>query len=241
MYINQKAGGIGKHLVVELLQQGCTVCCLDRCENSLKLLESYLDNISLNRHVYFYNTDVTKTEEIKEIAKQINTHIGSIDIIINNAGVFNKGKLFTELSEKEIEDIFNINILAQMYVCREFLPQMIAKNSGHIVNMCSSLGQFGAYRVTDYCATKFAVNGFTEALRIELKTMQSALTVTLVCPYHVNTNLFKGFEMEKFSWAKVSQNDPVAVAKSVVEGMRMGKELIGYPKVQFYLFLAIKK
>ena len=105
------------------------------------------------------------------------------------------------------------------------------------------MGQFGAYRVSDYCATKFAVAGFTESLRIELKSTPEAdnVKVTLVCPYHVNTDLFKGFEMNSFEWASVAKNDPEKVAKAITDGIVLEKELVGYPTVQFYVFLAIKK
>lgn len=66
----------------------------------------------------------------------------------------------------------------------------------NFIKQSSSLGQFGAYRCTDYCTTKFAVAGFTEALRIELKSSTiptNNIKVTLVCPYHVNNDFFKGF------------------------------------------------
>ncbi len=191
--ITGAAGGIGQNLVTSMLNQGCQVFCLDHCQQALDKLESKISSLNLsNKAVFYYNVDVTSVEKIDECAKRISQKAGCVDIIINNAGVFNKGKLFVELSEEEMQNIFNVNILAQMYVCRRFLPEMIARDSGHIVNMCSSLGQFGAYRVTDYCASKFAVNGFTEALRIELKSMKSHVKVTLVCPYHVNTDFFKG-------------------------------------------------
>jgi len=191
--ITGAAGGIGQYLVISMLNQGCQVCCLDNCQQALKKLETKISQMNLlNKKVFCYKIDVTSVEQIDDCARDITEKIGPVDIIINAAGVFNKGKLFVELSEKDMQNIFNVNILSQMYVCRRFLPEMIARDSGHIVNMCSSLGQFGAYRVTDYCATKYAVNGFTDALRVELKSMKSRIKVTLVCPYHINTDFFKG-------------------------------------------------
>lgn len=67
------------------------------------------------------------------------------------------------------------------------------------------------------------------------------IKVTLVCPYHVNTDLFKGFKMNSFGWASVAKNDPIKVANAITDGIVLEKELVGYPKVQFYVFLAIKK
>ena len=99
------------------------------------------------------------------------------------------------------------------------------------------------FRVIDYAATKFAVVGFTESLRIELKSLneQNRIKVTLVCPYHVNTSLFKNFQMDSFKWIKVANNDPQQVAHSITRGILLEKELIGYPQVESFLFLALKK
>ncbi len=70
---------------------------------------------------------------------------------------------------------------------------------------------------------------------------ENKIKVSLVCPYHVNTDLFKGFEMKSFGWASVAKNDPKKVAKAITDGIILDKELIGYPAIQFYIFLAIKK
>ena len=114
----------------------------------------------------------------------------------------NSGKLLLELSDAEIVRIFDVNILAQFWLCREFLPDMIKENKGHIVNVSSMLGMFGAYKLTDYCTTKFAVNGFTEALRMELKTISADcnIHVSLVCPFHVRTKMFNNYELPYFKW-----------------------------------------
>ena len=152
--------------------------------------------------VYFYEEDISKIENIKKLKYDIKNKIGIVDIIINNAAIMNKGKLLLELSDYEIENIFNVNILSQIWICREFLPDMIKKNKGHIVNVSSTLGLFGAYKLTDYCTTKFAVNGFTEALRVELKTLNpdNKIEVSLVCPFHVKTKLFNNYELPYFKW-----------------------------------------
>ena len=113
----------------------------------------------------------------------------------------NKAKLFLDLNEAEISNIFNVNILAQFWMCKEFLPDMIQDNKGHIINVASSLGMFGAYKLVDYCTTKFAVSGFTESLRLELKNSYfNNIKVSLVCPFHVKTSLFNGFEMTRLKW-----------------------------------------
>jgi short-subunit dehydrogenase len=93
-----------------------------------------------NKNVFFYNFDITNIEEVKYNSKLIKTQVGNVNILINNAGIMNQAKLFMDLSENEILNIFNVNILSQFWMIREFLPRMLEENKGHIVNVSSSLG-----------------------------------------------------------------------------------------------------
>ena len=197
------AGGIGKNLVKKLTTLGCIVICVDNNkENLIALKEEIAQNSNNSNRTYFYEEDISKIENIRKLKMSIRNEIGIVDIIINNAAIMNKAKLLLELSDEEIENIFNVNLFSQIWICREFLSDMIAQNKGHIVNMSSTLGLFGAYKLTDYCTTKFAVNGFTEALRVELKTLNSdnKIEVSLVTPFHVKTKLFNNYELPYFKW-----------------------------------------
>ena len=89
-------------------------------------------------------------------------------ILINNAGIVN-GKNILDLEYNEIKNIFNINIMSHFWLCKQFLPDMINLNKGHIVNISSVCGIMGGGKLTDYCSTKFAVYGFTESLCLEPK------------------------------------------------------------------------
>lgn len=220
--------------------------CVDLNQEELDKLEEELNsNIKLkplHKHVYFYNFDITNVDEVKENCKRIREEVGHVNILVNNAGIMNKAKMLLDLSENEIKNIFNVNIMSQFWMCREFLPRMIETNKGHIVNISSSLGFFGAYKLTDYCSTKFAVIGFSEALRVELKTSNpnNRIVVTTVCPFHVKTKLFNGFEMESFKWLKMS-NPPEVVADQIVKGILADKNLIGCPRFELFLLAAVKK
>ncbi len=128
------AGGIGENLVKNMLVKGSRVVCLDISKKSLDRLEASLSEEERQRAT-FHQIDVTKTEEITQVFEIIQRDIGPVDVLINNAGIFNKGKLFVELSEQEMRNIFDVNIMAQMFMCRQFLPDMIQRRKGHIVNM----------------------------------------------------------------------------------------------------------
>lgn len=127
------------------LKLGCTVVCVDINKEELDKLEEELNSKikikPFHRHVYFYNFDITNIEQVKLNCKLICNEVGDVNILINNAGIMNKAKLFLELTEQEILNIFNVNILSQFWLCREFLPKMIEQNKGHIVNVSSSLGE----------------------------------------------------------------------------------------------------
>ena len=185
-----------------MLKLDCQVICVDINENQLKLLESDLQTRFLNSKAHFYQADISCVTEVKKLASRVKLEVGKVDILVNNAGIMKKAKLFLDLNEDDILHIFNVNILSQMWLCKEFLPDMCKDNKGHIVNISSSLGMFGAFKVVDYCATKFAVAGFSEALRLELKVSNpdNKVKVSLVCPFHVKTSLFNGFEISRLKW-----------------------------------------
>lgn len=222
-----------------MLKLNCQVVCVDINKLQLDKLEQEL-NLDLNsKRVHFLEADLSCTKEIENLVVKVKDKVSSVDILINNAGIMNKAKLLTDLSEKEIVNIFNVNILSQFLLCKAFLPGMIRKNSGHIVNISSSLGVYGTYKLTDYCSTKFAVNGFSEALRVELKTLEKDIKVTIVCPFHVKTPLFNGFNLPTLKWLSTSVT-PEFVAEQVREGILLDKEIVGCPKTMLWFFSAIK-
>ena len=245
-WLNFLAGGIGKSLTKNFLKLGCTVVCVDLNQEELDKLEDELNSKvklkPLHKHVFFYNFDISDVDQVKENCKRIREEVGDVNILINNAAIMNKAKLLLELNEKEIKNIFNVNILSQFWLCKEFLPKMIETNKGHIVNVSSSLGFFGAYKLTDYCATKFAVVGFSESLRVELKSMNSnnRIVVSTVCPFHVKTKLFNGFELECFKWMNLSNSVDV-VSDQITKGVLANKNLIGCPRFEFFILAAVKK
>ena len=118
---------------------------------------------------------------------------------------------------------------------------MINENKGHIVNVSSVCGLNGGYRLTDYCASKFAVMGFTESLRVELKVSnpRNKIVVTAVCPFHVKTKMFEGADVMHLKWSNLSM-EPEYAANAIVEGVLENRELIFIPRGFVYVFANIK-
>ena len=228
-----------------MLDLGCIVICIDNNNHELYKLKSELkfkSNRVFKNKVHFYCIDITCIDQIKATATKIKNEVGQVNIIINNAGIMNHGKLFLQLSEEEILKLFNVNTFSQFWLCKQFLPDMIKINSGHIVNVASVCGLMGGYKLTDYCASKFAVVGFTESLRVELKCInpENNVRVSTVCPFHVKTKMFNGVEFSHLKWLGLSM-EPDFVARKIVEGLLSNKELIYIPSLTTTIFLALRK
>jgi hypothetical protein len=110
-----------------------------------------------------------------------------IDILVNNAGFAIYGKV-SDLDIDEIESQMATNYFGMVYCIKNFLPKMLEQNSGHIVNVASVAASFGLPGIASYCASKFAMLGFSEGLQHELKG--SGVRVTVVSPIMVRTNFF---------------------------------------------------
>jgi uncharacterized protein len=114
----------------------------------------------------------------------------AIDILINNAGIGMR-QPFVEMSVDTIEEIMRTNYFGAVYCTHEVLPSMIARGRGHVVNISSVAGHIGTLNMAAYCASKFAMNGFSESLYHELKPL--GIDVSIVCPGPVRTSFNRTF------------------------------------------------
>ena len=126
---------------------------------------------------------------------------GAIDILINNAGIGMR-QPFVEMPLDTIEEIMRTNYFGAVYCTREVVPSMIAKGHGHIVNISSVAGHIGTLNMAAYCASKFALNGFSESLYHELKPL--GIDISVVCPGAVKTAFNRAFAQYR---AEVTQID----------------------------------
>jgi hypothetical protein len=133
-------------------------------------------------------TDVTHPEEVERLVATTFERFGHIDVMVNNAGhgVFAR---VHETTDEQMRDIFEVNVMGVFHGCRCVAPIMMRQRSGHIFNVSSVLGKRGAPFHGAYSATKFAVCGLTEALRVEM--MPYRVRVTLVCPALTDTEFFR--------------------------------------------------
>jgi all-trans-retinol dehydrogenase (NAD+) len=142
---------------------------------------------------FSYTVDLTSRQKIYEAARLVKDQIGSVSILINNAGIVS-GSSILETPDEKIIRTFDVNVLAHFWTIKSFMPDMIVNKKGHIVNIASLAGHSGTHKLVDYCSSKFAAVGLDEALKVELKVQGHSdyIITTVVCPYYISTGMFAG-------------------------------------------------
>ena len=133
--------------------------------------------------------DITDPEAIEACLEQEIFHHNKLDILVNNAGVVG-GKLFSEQEIRQIKNTIDVNVLGAMFVTRLLLPLM--NKGGHIVNIASAASYTPNPKMSVYAASKWAMLGWSESIRLELKDRKDPIRVTTICPSYINTGMFDG-------------------------------------------------
>ena len=183
--ITGASSGIGKQTAIEFAKKGANLILVARRKEKLELVAKELEKFKIS--VLVCPCDVSDKDQVKEMSKIVLEKFDSIDILVNNAGFAIYGSV-SDLSIDEIESQIETNYLGMVYCIKNFLPSMLEKKSGHIVNVASVAASFGLPGIASYCASKFAMLGFSEGLKHELKN--SGIGITVVSPIMVKTNFF---------------------------------------------------
>jgi len=182
--------GLGLSLAKKLLAQGYNVAATSRTIDALK------EAVAIDTPNFLpLAMNIVDEEDVAKAIDKAVEHFGSIDVIVNNAGYGQMGGL-EELTDEEARTNFDVNVFGSLNVIRKALPYLRAKQNGHIFNISSIggfTGGFPAFGV--YCATKFAVHGFTESLAHEVKPF--GIHVSLVMPGYFRTNFLDGDSIAK--------------------------------------------
>ena len=173
--------GIGKALVAQFLALGAKVATCGRNENKLSLLATEFPSSNL----FTAQVDVSKQEQSEAFIKQVVDNWGRIDVLINNAGISMRA-LVSEVSVQALQNVMDINFWGTVYCTKAALPS-IQQNKGVIVGVSSIAGYRGLPGRSGYSASKFALNGWLEALKTELYA--SGTHVMWVCPGFTSSNI----------------------------------------------------
>ncbi|KAG9510510.1 Short-chain dehydrogenase/reductase family 16C member 6, partial [Fragariocoptes setiger] len=230
------ASGLGRLMAIKFAKLGARVIIWDvnmsGLEETAKLIEqlrSEKDNVG---QCHIYRIDITDREAVYSTAKLIEQQIGTVTIVVNNAGIVT-GKRFLELADDKIVKTFEVNVIAHFWIIKAFLPGMMEKNHGHIVSLASIAGLVGAYQLTDYCASKFAAVGFEESLRLELACDgYDGIHSTVVCPYYIKTGMFAGVGK-----SLIPMLTPEYVVNETVSAVLVNQEVVCLPGVVNFLVM----
>ncbi len=155
--------------------------------------------------------DATDPNQVNTFIAQVQKQYGSIDVLVNSQGIFVEGPI-EAMTNEQWEKMIHVNLSSVFYTCRATVPIMKQQGSGFIVNISSIAGEVGFPNETLYVASKFAVNGLSEALYKELK--QYNIRVTALCPGLVDTPLARrGFDLSEDQWKEALK--PIDVARVV--------------------------
>ncbi|MET0389537.1 MAG: SDR family oxidoreductase [Polyangiales bacterium] len=176
--------GIGRAVSVLLAERGCRVALAD--VNQAGLEETERQVRAKNATASVHHVDVSDRARMQSFAAEVVQKHGTVNVLINNAGVSVNGK-FMDQSLDDFEWLMGINFWGVVYGCKFFLPHLLSAEEGHIVNISSVFGLLGVPQQSSYCASKFAVRGFTESLHSELKGTR--VGITTVHPGGIATNI----------------------------------------------------
>ena len=225
--ITGASSGIGEASAIEFAKKNANVVLVARRKEKLlqvqKKISKYTDSTLICQ------CDISNKLQVKEMSDAVLDTFGRIDVLVNNAGFVIYGKV-NELSTEEIIAQMETNYFGMVFCTKAFLSQMLEQHSGHIVNVASVGASFSVPGVASYCATKYAMLGFSEGLRHEL--VGTGVGLTVVSPIMVRTPLFDHPSFDNFSKFSTGVSlSSETVAKTIIKASNSSRLEIVVPSV----------
>ncbi|MBY8990840.1 MAG: SDR family NAD(P)-dependent oxidoreductase [Candidatus Lokiarchaeota archaeon] len=244
VFITGAASGIGRSFALALADLEMNLFITDINMENLENVKKELEE--KNVIVYASKCDVCNYKEFEEVSKDFHEKLGDIDLLINNAGIAIVGSIDNIILE-DWKKVLDVNLWSIVHSIKAFLPNMLKRGSGHIVNIASGAGIFGSVEPLPYITSKFGVVGLTEALFARLK--KRGINVSVIAPTYIKTDIFK-LESEKIAYSpkllddhKKEKIDEIyreifeEIMKSAMSPDRAIKKYIrGIKKNQLYIF-----
>lgn len=225
--------GIGRAIGIELAQHGCVLALSDINETALQATKQLILDTAPNTTVHLQVLDVANKQAVFEYADKVNADLGCVDLIINNAGVALSSGV-DETKREDFEWLMNINFWGVINGCEAFLPYLKQSKEAHIINISSVFGMIAIPRQSCYNAAKFAVRGYTEALRQEMGMNYPHISVSCVHPGGIATDIARNARVSDgeditelaASFDKLAQTTPQKAAKIIVSGIKKNKSRV---------------
>lgn len=233
-FITGAASGIGRAVAEQSAQAGAHVLLTDINEDALTTVAEGIrtaGGVVLDSRAL----DIADIEQVQSYARDIHERFGSVDVLMNVAGISIWGTVDT-LSHEQWRRVVDINLMGPIHVIESFVPQMIkAQRGGHIVNVSSAAGLFGLPWHAAYSASKFGLRGVSEVLRFDLE--RHGIGVSLVCPGGVDTGLVQtlevaGIDMQQPRMQKLKAHfqrhavSPDTAARAIIKGVTAGRYMV---------------
>ena len=184
------ASGIGRAAALAFAKRGADVFVCDLDEPGLKQLEA--DVAALGRTAITCRADVSNLRDMEDFADVVHREVEAVDILMNNAGVAVIGN-FQATTLEDWDWILGINVKGVVHGAHYFVPPMVRRARGHVINVASAAAYMATEQLSAYTATKFAVLGLSESMRLELG--RAGIGVTAVCPGVINTPIVAAARM----------------------------------------------
>jgi short-subunit dehydrogenase len=220
--ITGAGSGIGRALSVEAAQRGMIVALCGRRQTALEATSALLGQG--NRHLII-PADITDPQDRRRIVEIINDQWKALDVLINNAGVVEGGAI-EKFDDDAITRTFLTNVMAPMALTRDLMPLLVAAKPSRVINIGSVFGDIAYPQFSGYSASKFALRGFSNALRREWK--QTGIGVTYAAPRATRTDAAVAFD-ELIANAKMSVDAPAQVARRIWRSVASGHDSIYAP------------
>jgi 3-oxoacyl-[acyl-carrier protein] reductase len=200
--------GIGYAIAEALLNAGAKVFI---CARNKSELRTALENLGAQGRVEGEICDVRSESQVRMMLEECVRLFGAVDVLVNNAGIGIIGKTVEEMTAEEFEQTLQTNLFGVFYACHHAIPLMKKRGGGYIINISSLAGQNAHPKMAAYNASKFGLNGFTEALMQEVRA--DNIKVTAICPGSVNTFFGGDQPSDEKSW----QIQPADIAQIVTD------------------------
>ena len=224
--ITGASSGIGKETAIQFAKKGANIALVSRQKEKLLHVSNELKKFNVTTMIL--ECDVSDKTQVKTMSESVLERFSKIDILVNNAG-FAIYDSVLNLSIDEINSQMNTNYFGMVYCTKNFLPSMIRQRSGHIVNVASVAASFGLPGIASYCASKFAMLGFSEGLKHELK--DTGVGITVVSPIMVRTNFFDHSSFKKMKKNQFMSLSAKTVAKTIVKASSSSRLEIIVPSI----------
>ena len=209
--------GIGRAIAESLLNAGATVFICARNKHELKRA---LEQLSVLGKVNGEICDVRSEAQVRMMLEECVRVFGGVDVLVNNAGIGIIGKTVEEMSGEEFEQTLQTNLFGVFYTCHYAIPLLRQRGGGYIINISSLAGQNAHPKMAAYNASKFGLNGFTEALMQEVR--RDNIKVTTISPGSVNTDFGGGVASDARAW----QLQPEDIAQTVLNLLAMNERAL---------------